>query len=258
MNDWRAWGKRLRPFLMPAEGRSLYREVAEHEETSRFGELARIGIGYVSGANDFFHLRPSEATRLRIPKQLLHPTVRNGRALPKRRLTTSTVSKWHQDDEQVLLLRMPKSGRVPASVARYLDSDAGLIAREAYKCRVREPWFSVPDVQIPDFFLSYMSGLEANLVRNEAGCTCTNSVHSVRLREGANVENLLETWDSAFVKLSTELEGHPLGGGMLKLEPREASQVALPSKSTLRALNSATVEEALLMLREWRHYDVAQ
>ncbi|KAA1012624.1 SAM-dependent DNA methyltransferase [Paraburkholderia panacisoli] len=258
MADWRLWGRRLRPFLMPGEARSLYREIVAHKKTQRFGELANIGIGYVSGANDFFHLRPSDASRLRIPKQLLHPTVRNGRALPRRRLTASTVGTWHQNDEQVLLLRMPKTGRVPASVSRYLDSEAGVIAREAYKCRVREPWYSVPDVQIPDFFLSYMSGLEANLVRNDAGCTCTNSVHSVRLREGVDASSLLDTWESPFVKLSTELEGHPLGGGMLKLEPREATQVVLPSESDLLRMNNLIVAEALTTLREWRHYAVAQ
>src|ERR1700722_9195509 len=31
-------------------------------------------------------------------------------------------------------------------------------ARQAYKCRVRDPWYAVPDVRVPDFFLSYMSG----------------------------------------------------------------------------------------------------
>jgi adenine-specific DNA-methyltransferase len=248
----------LRPFLIPAEARGLYREVVDHKQTRRFGELANIGIGYVSGANDFFHLRPSDAKRLSIPQKLLHPTVRNGRALPKRQLTASTVGAWHQNDEQVLLLRMPKTGRVPASVSRYLNSEAGMVAREAYKCRVREPWYSVPDVQTPDFFLSYMSGLEANLVRNDAGCTCTNSVHSVRLREGIDASNLLDIWDSPFVKLSSEIEGHPLGGGMLKLEPREATQVALPSRSLLLRINTTTVAEALSALREWRHYAVAQ
>lgn len=259
VSDWRTtWGRRLRPFLMPREAREMYREAVTDDGTRRFGELANIGIGYVSGANDFFHLRPSEAKRLRIPEQLLHPTVRNGRALPVRRLTASAVGKWHRDDEQVLLLRLSKKDRVPAPVARYLDTEAGQLAREAYKCRVREPWYSVPDVQIPDFFLSYMSGLTPNLVRNDAGCTCTNSVHSVRIREGVNVSRLLDTWESPFIKLSCELEGHPLGGGMLKLEPREASQIALPSEAVLSRLNAGVVDEAVSALREWRHYAIAQ
>ena len=73
--------------------------------------------------------------------------------------------------------------RVNVADWRALDTDAARVARTAYKCRVRDPWYSVPDVQVPDFFLSYMSGLKPNLVRNDAHCTCTNSVHSVRLKE---------------------------------------------------------------------------
>jgi adenine-specific DNA-methyltransferase len=259
VEEWRnTWGCRLRPFLISSGARSLYREVVSHEETHRFGDLANIGIGYVTGSNDFFHLRPSQAKHWEIPRQFLQPTVRNARALPSQRLTTATVEKWRRDDEQMLLLRLPKSGAMPASVRRYLDSEAGHEARKAYKCRVREPWYSVPDVQFPDFILSYMSGLEPSLVRNDASCSCTNSVHGVRLRGEGTEGRLLAAWKSPFAKLSCEIEGHPLGGGMLKLEPREASRIALPAASTLARLKHEEIGEAISTLREWRHYDVAQ
>lgn len=259
LDAWRTtWRGRLRAFLLTQEARDFYQEIMASPDTRRFGDLATIGIGYVSGANDFFHLRPSEAAQLRIPKTLLHPTVRNGRALSNGRLTRSDVARWYRNDEQILLLKLPKSGSIPELVARYLDSEAGQRARKAYKCRVREPWYSVPDVQVPDFFLSYMSGVQANLVRNEAECTCTNSVHSVRLRKDADASKLLRVWDSPFVKLSTELEGHPLGGGMLKLEPREATRIALPSPSALKHLRNFVVDEALMTMRQWRHHVPAQ
>ena len=63
----------------PASARQAYREFAARGDTKRFGELASIGIGYVSGGNDFFHLRPSQAAELGIPAAFLRPTVRNGR-----------------------------------------------------------------------------------------------------------------------------------------------------------------------------------
>jgi hypothetical protein len=55
-------------------------------------------------------------------------------------------------------------------VRRYLETDAARVARMAYKCRVRDPWYSVPDAQVPGFFFTYMSGLEPNLVRNDTHC----------------------------------------------------------------------------------------
>jgi adenine-specific DNA-methyltransferase len=64
VHEWREdWNRHLRPFLVSEEGRRLYREIAADPESCRFGELATIGIGYVSGTTDFFHLRPSAAAR---------------------------------------------------------------------------------------------------------------------------------------------------------------------------------------------------
>ena len=86
VQEWRTeWNRRLRPFLMSSDARDLYRNIAGRSDMPRFGDLASVGIGYVSGANDFFHLRPSDAQRLGISSQFLHPSVRNGRALPSSR-----------------------------------------------------------------------------------------------------------------------------------------------------------------------------
>ncbi|KAB2841897.1 MAG: hypothetical protein F9K47_10305 [Burkholderiales bacterium] len=208
----------------------------------------------MSGANDFFHLRPSEAKGLGIPVGFLHPTVRNGRALTEESLSEATVERWRQKDEPILLLRISKGAEVPQAVRRYLDSESGQIAREAYKCRARDPWYSVPDVQVPDFFLSYMAGRESSLVRNEAGCTCTNSLHRVRVHHREGFRRLARAWGTPFTQLSCELEGHPLGGGMLKLEPGEARQLVLHAPELLPSSKEQMIEEALIIMREWRHY----
>ena len=255
VRTWRdQWKRRLRPFLVPEVARAQYQAIVGHSDARRFGELAAIGIGYVSGANGFFHLRPSEAKRWGIPGALLHPSVRNGRALPSARLTTGVVERWCRDDDPILLLRLPKAGSLPSAVRRYLETDAGQLARESYKCRVREPWYAVPDVQVPDCFLSYMSGLEPSLVRNDAGATCTNSVHSVRFKPGVKAHPWLSAWGSSFVQLSCEIEGHPLGGGMLKLEPREATQIVLPGAGAASDMDQAIIADAVQTMRTWRHY----
>jgi adenine-specific DNA-methyltransferase len=256
--EWRdRWNRRLRPFLIADDARDLYRNVAQQAQTRRFGEVANIGIGYVSGANDFFHLRPSEAERWEIPGKFLHPSVRKGRALPASRLTDDIVEQWKRADEAILLLRIPKIKEIPNTISRYLDTEAGKVARAAYKCRVRDPWYSVPDVQVPDYFLSYMSGRQPSFVRNDANCTCTNSVHSVRIRADASANSNLASWGSSFVQLSCEIEGHPLGGGLLKLEPREATQIVLPLSKTLKHIEPKIIEGAVDTMRQWRHYAAA-
>jgi adenine-specific DNA-methyltransferase len=255
LTEWRQiWSRRLRPYLLPKEIRTLYGQAADHADSRRLGDIASVGIGYVSGGNDFFHLRPSEAKRWKIPGAFLHASLRNGRAMPSREITRATVDSWMSADAPVLLLRLKHDQELPASVRRYLDSGAGRTAREGYKCRNRKPWYAVPDVQVPDYVLSYMAGRSANLVRNSAGVTCTNSVHAVRVHDREMAAELLPRWSTPFVRLSCELEGHALGGGMLKLEPREATRVLFPARDISGVADDEALQDAIQTLKRWRHY----
>lgn len=258
VNEWRrTWNRRLRPYLLNDAQRSLYQDVAGRPGSARLGLAASVGIGYVTGDNDFFHLRPSEAARRSIPEDFLHPAVRNGRVLPARILSPRTIEDWRRADEPMLLLRIPKDADLPPAVLNYLDSEEGQRARQTYKCRNRDPWYSVPDVRVPAFFLTYMSGVAPSLVKNSAAATCTNALHAVQPHNGCDVDRFLDVWDSTFVRLSCEIEGHALGGGMLKMEPREAARVVMPSKCTLSDTVESDLRDAVRTLRSWRHYDGA-
>ena len=271
--EWRdAWRRRLRPYLLAPKARALYLAAAEaadngrpaevsagvgtHTEVAptRLGAMADVGLGYVSGANGFFHLTPSTAHRAGIPERLLQTTVRSARVLPPRELIRAHVDRWKRDDEPMLLLRLPKEAAVPAPVRRYLDCAAGRKARETYKCRHRTPWYSVPDVRVPPFFLTYMAGRAPNLVRNAVGASCSNALHGVRLRRSITSDKLLDAWHAPLTQLSCELEGHALGGGMLKLEPGEAARVILPLSPAKTSRPATEIEEAVHMMRSWRHY----
>ena len=252
--EWRRWNARLRPFLMDARVRELYASLAASDDAMRLGDIARVGIGYVTGANDFFHLRPSEAKQRRILGRFLRATVRNGKALSGRAITPAKVDAWIRRDQPILLLSLSRDDILPAPVRDYLDTPAGEEARETYKCRNRSPWYSVPDVTEPNAFLSYMSGETPSLVANRARCVCTNSVHAVRLTNGISVSRLQNWWRHPFTTLSCEIEGHPLGGGLLKLEPREASKVLLCTNLDRLRGNAATVRDGIKTLRRWRHY----
>lgn len=249
------WNGRLRPFLLPSHVRELYRASASHNDSYRIGDVARVGIGYVTGDNDFFHLRPSEAKRLRIPKSFLLPTIRKTRFLPIDSVDDSTIDEWMSRDEPALLLRIPPDAKIPNRVRDYLESKEARCAQQAYKCRKRTPWYSVPDVRIPDAFLTYMNGIKPSLVVNRARCSCTNSIHAMHLNGTLTMSEVQRRWRSPLVELSCELEGHPLGGGMLKLEPREAARVILPSPSL--AFSDDELESlaaAANTMRRWRHY----
>ena len=240
----------LSSYWIPAAARTLYLKLANHPATRRLGDLAEVGVGYVTGANAFFHLSEEAARAKGISASYLTPAVYRGRALSGLRFSEQDWKAAEQAGEAGFLLYLPPNKHLSEPVKAYLAEGERQAVHTAYKCRIRSPWYSVPHVHEPDAFLSYMSGLRPAFVTNQAGAVAPNSLHTVRLRADAPVSAraLALRWQTSLTLLSAELEGHALGGGMLKLEPSEAKKVLVAlSTETTAELNEAyaTMDEHL-------------
>ena len=153
LDDWKSWHYRLRPYLLPPRMRELYRRVSRSKESVLFGKIAKIGIGYVTGANDFFHLRPSVAQLFGIPDRCLVPSVRNARWLRGGALTSEAIRSWIARDEPVLLLRLHKGVPLEKGVRDYLESAAELwrTRRTNAAAEIRGMSFPTSDFPMPFF-----------------------------------------------------------------------------------------------------------
>jgi adenine-specific DNA-methyltransferase len=218
---------RLTRYLLPAKARHLYDGMALERSVMRLGDVADVGIGYVTGCNNYFHLTTSEAKAWRVPSRYLAPAVLS---LGDFHGTIFRRSDWEQlrvSGSKTHLLKIPasKAEEVPTALARYIVHGKERRVAEHFKCRVRDTWYSVPHVRVGDAFLSYMSGSSPKLVRNGSGFVAPNTLHIVRFASGRQWRPFVAGWHSSLTRLSCEIEGHPLGGGMLKLEPSEAERV---------------------------------
>lgn len=108
----------------------------------------------------------------------------------------------------------------------------------AYKCRVRSPWYRVPLLAPADLLLTCMNADTPRLVTNRAHAHHLNSVHGVYL--GAEHAALgrdllpLAALNSVTV-LHAEMVGRAYGGGVLKIEPREADRWLVPAPELVAA-----------------------
>jgi adenine-specific DNA methylase len=221
--------------LLPHRQRQLFkRVVAEH-----FVPLSDYGtteLGIVTGANSFFAL--SESTRLRygLQEDQLVPISPPG----TKHLQGTTFSKqqWQalrEVDERVWLLRPAPDDHRPGLQA-YIKVGKAAGVDEAYKCQIRTPWWRAPLVVAPDLFFTYMSHRYPRLIANTAGVTFVNSMHGVRLaqehRALAKAALPLLCLNSVTM-LGAEVFGRSYGGGVLKMEPREAAVLPMPSSRVL-------------------------
>ncbi|MGI8630947.1 MAG: N-6 DNA methylase [Solirubrobacterales bacterium] len=228
--------------LLPAEARRLLVRLAVSPQVVRLGALASVDIGIVTGANEFFMLPCDRAEP--IADDLLRAGVSKAAHIPGARLDR---------EEHADLLAGGGAGMIfvatlseePATLetARLHIRDAEKLGlQDRYKCRIRNPWWSlpVPAAGPPELLLTYCSNDFPRLTLNEVGALHTNTLHAVRPTDPALAATLAASFYNSLTLLSCELEGRSYGGGVLKLEPSEAERLLIPEPA---AGNEALLNE---------------
>jgi adenine-specific DNA-methyltransferase len=199
-----------------------------------FGPLSIYGdvsLGAVTGANRYFALSPARVHEMSIPRRdLVRISPPGSTHLRGLALTDSAMTRLGQRHEATWLLY--PSDHAADSTLRYLEFGHATGVDAAYKCRVRKDWWRVPVLAAPDLFLTYMNADTARLTTNSAGVRHLNSVHGVyfssELRDlGRSLLPLASL--NSMTLLSAERVGRSYGGGILKIEPREADKWWMPS-----------------------------
>ena len=135
--------------------------------------------------------------------------------------------------ETSVLLSIGKdpSAVLGAPVSAYLRFGESIELDRRYKCSRRRPWYAVPIPKArPQAFFRYMNHDAARLVTNEIASLSTNLLHGVFLKPGAaDVHAISAAMLSSPTRLSAEIEGRTYGGGVLKLETKEAERVLVPT-----------------------------
>ena len=244
---------------LPLDVRQLFKTVAL-EGMARLDDYGTPELGTVTGANDFFAISDVTRRKYGIPEKHLErispPGTRHLKGL------AFTRAQWEElrlAGERVWLLH-PETTTRSKGVHEYIAVGEKQKINEAYKCTVREPWWRPPAVPVPDLFFTYMSHRYPRLIANSSGATILNSMHGVRLKEEAPQETRdalpLQALNSATM-LGAEVLGRAYGGGILKMEPREAAGLPVPAADHLRGAwkilreRSAALEAALRRGEWW-------
>lgn len=221
--------------VLSVETRQLFKRVKE--QMTELDSYGTISLGTVTGANEYFAM--TEGTRRRYGieerhlKRLSPPGTRHLRGFD------FTPEQWRDlraAGERVWLLN-PSVATQAKGVLRYVRRGEREKIHKAYKCTVREPWWCPPAVPPPDLFFTYMSHRFPRLVTNSAKATALNSMHCLHadenMRSDAREALPLLMLNSATL-LGAEVLGRAYGGGILKMEPREASGLPVPRLADLR------------------------
>lgn len=188
-------------------------------------------LGMVTGNNAFFALSPARVRELDLARRdLLRLSPPGSSHLRGLDLSTAQLQRLGREGRATWLFR--PSEKPSDAALEYIETGRLAGVDQAYKCRVRKPWYRVPLVPPADLFLTCMNADTPRLTTNTVGVHHLNSVHGLYLtdrhRELGRELLPLASLNSATL-LSAEVVGRSYGGGILKLEPREADVWAVPS-----------------------------
>lgn len=213
------------------------------ESSGAFTTLRNWGettLGMVTGNNDYFALSPERVQQALIPdRDLLRLSPPGSRHLRGLRFTQADWESLGRQGKSTLLFRPTSRRRLSKASSRYVEQGESSEVDLAYKCRVRSPWWEVPLVRPAHLLLTYMNADAPRICANVAGVHHLNSVHGVYLKPGLITlgRTLLPiaSLNSATL-LGAEIVGRAYGGGMLKLEPREADVLPIPAVALAASL----------------------
>ena len=225
------------PSLLSSVAHEAVAFAAEQDGFTTLESWGDTTLGMVTGNNRYFTMSPADARERGLAgDELMRLSPPGSRHL--RNLSLSKTAWEALGDEGAATYLFRPQSEPSRAARRYIAAGEAVHVEQAYKCRVRRPWWRVPLVDVPHMFLTYMNADTPRLCANRAGVRHLNSVHGVYLRPGSIRigQDLLPIASlNSMSMLGAETIGRAYGGGMLKVEPREADCLPMPTASLLQA-----------------------
>lgn len=192
-----------------------------------FNDIAEVSVGILTGANAFFVVTDDDVKQHSL-ESWAHPVYGQSKYVngvvydadrhnENRANGLATNLIWFQEDIEV---------SDPAYQYIKLGEDSGF--HNSYKCRIRNPWYTIPSVFSTPISMPKRSHHMTQLVLNRKQAFVTNASYRVSVKEHIDPKSLVFSFTNSLTMLHSELEGRSYGGGVLELVPSEIRRVSIP------------------------------
>lgn len=182
----------------------------------------KFKIGYVCGNKTFFH--PSEATikQYKLKKENLIPSLVNSKEINNQKELGLDTNSASSSNNLFYPTKLCKGERA------YIAFGETEKINQGYKCKVRNPWYITPSIEIPDVILTVFGDIP-RLISNTKGYAVSNSLLCGTITSSNQItsKEIACRWYNSLTLLLIELYIHSLGGGTLVLIPGEMDKMEL-------------------------------
>ena len=215
-------------FISPNET-ALIKRLREDNRFARFKDFGLINVGITTGNNDYFSVT-SEIEKLYDLTSVTLPLI--GRSSHAHGIYF-TDDDWQcnvANDKKAMLIKFPETpfDKYPEQHKNYIALGENEGQNIGYKCSIRDRWYIVPSVWIPDAFFLRRNNLYPKFVLNRCNAVSTDTMHRMKFNDGVNAENVLLSYYNSISFAFTEICGRSYGGGVLEILPGEMGDILIP------------------------------
>lgn len=215
-------------FVTPDE-MSLIQELRNDKRFVRFSEYGLINVGITTGNNGYFSVTEETTQQYGLADVTLPLIGRSSHAHG----IYFTKEDWEKNKgigKRARLISFPEIPyeEYPDGYKKYISLGEKNGEHEGYKCSIRDRWYIVPSVWVPDAFFLRRNNLYPKFVLNRCGAVSTDTMHRMKFNEGVIPENILLAYYNSISFAFTEICGRSYGGGVLEVLPGEMGNILLP------------------------------
>ena len=211
----------------------------------KLSDTALINVGITTGNNKYF-----SATK-KIVKEydfenIVRPLIGRSSHANSVYFTQKDWEKNVEDGKAAYLIDFPNIPfeKYPSKHQLYISEGEKRGENKGYKCSIRDNWYCIPSIWIPDAFFLRRNNLYPKFVLNCCDAVSTDTMHRIKFRDTIAPERIVLSYYNSISFAFTEISGRSYGGGVLEILPGEVGNIIVP------VLDDIPIEKIKEVLKE--------
>ncbi len=232
-------------YFTNAEENALVKQIREDMRFQKLSDLALINVGITTGNNKYFSVEQKTVEKYQM-QEIVRPLI--GRSSHANSIYFKREDWLHnvRNNKAAYLIDFPEIEykHYPKKHKQYIREGEKKGENKGYKCSIRERWYRIPSVWVPDAFFLRRSNLYPKFVLNRCNAVSTDTMHRIKFNEKIEPERVILSYYNSISFAFTELCGRSYGGGVLEILPGEVGNIYLPK------LDEVSMEEVRELLEQ--------
>ena len=217
-------------YFVNAAEMELIQKIRSDTRFARFADYGLINVGITTGNNSYFSVTEEVCEKYNLESVTLPLIGRSSHAHG----IAFTEKDWADNrasGKRARLISFPESvsfDDYPQAHKQYIELGEVAGENKGFKCSIRDRWYIVPSVWVPDAFFLRRNNFYPKFVLNECNAVSTDTMHRMKFYLGVEPENVLLSYYNSISFAFTEICGRSYGGGVLEILPGEMGNIMLP------------------------------